>query len=336
MNQTVIGGKNVKKSQVFILIKLFIIAIVTNELYAGMSKRDVAETTQKYTVGKSYELKIMMPKKGYFGYPGSHISSIPCSRETKSDADFYNVYIRVTNIGVRALTNGIRIVQKIDVLDDKGNIHEKDVYFTYNDIIDGRMFIICREKDDNKHSSSYIMNGFPFPFYNTRIPSAGFFKNNKEGYASNYDRYLTFEKKCIKDKIYILAENTRLNAIFNKPLRCYEDTVCSSVTNKANIYSKYYEVQGWDNPDECVWTVMKRYDENGQVIMKCYRINRVNDSVKKISSVLQTEKEIDKIKLAWIGEPILPGDSIQRLLNIIEEHQKSLATNRPGVEKQKN
>jgi hypothetical protein len=116
------------------------------------------------------------------------------------------------------------------------------------------------------------------PLFNVRPPKYGFQKRNSENYLYGKTRVTIYNKEIKDGIICIDIKKYHLEKPFSQNTKNYEflDNVMT-VIKEHNARLLYYEKQEWSKPDDWIWSKMKRYDYEGNLMYHCDRMDNLPD-----------------------------------------------------------
>jgi hypothetical protein len=263
-----------KRNELIFLILVMVICVDVTFIAINDSIA-ASQVEMIYTIGNTNTYRIIFPKQGRIGAPVSP-SAIPDAMQPISEEDYETRFIKVTIISDRVHANIPRKVMKIDEVDAKGNVLVRDLYYAYYDIYADGIQIICRDRDDNRNQEETgIRFGIPFPFYCAQPPVLGFKKENREGYVASstgigiqYLKKNTIEGSGVIDVEAMRFENDKLSTVHSPSVRWYKSDIENAVMD-SDTKVIFLEQQKWVDSNKWLWKEMKRFDKDGNLLMRC-------------------------------------------------------------------
>jgi hypothetical protein len=167
----------------------------------------------------------------------------------------------------------------MDEVDENMNLIHQGLYHAYIDFMKEGVNILCRSDDDNGDSTETNINyGIPFPFECARPPKLGFVKGNREGHRDESGYCVKYFKREKKDEFPVVnIEATRFEnyeghgELGDRPAKWYTSEV-DDVVKSTKTKIIYRENQKWANEGDWMWDEMERFDKDGNILMKCKKI----------------------------------------------------------------
>lgn len=227
------------------------------------------ESTDIYEIGDTRTYRVEFPRRGFIGAPSNAIMARPALQKPKDKDDFEHVFVRLSVTGKRELQNdAVRRVIRVDKIDAKGQVLVKGVYFIYIDTMSARSRIVCRDKDDNGdvgyRGTGTVHESIPCLFTTGKPPALAFKNGRYNGYQEPTKEGAFYIKKGKNKK----AGRIRVDVVsFQVVANSDSDT-----TPKGWYRVDCYEKQTWKTSDWW-WDQMKRYDANGNLLLRCEKID---------------------------------------------------------------
>ncbi|MEI6647923.1 MAG: hypothetical protein WCP12_17935 [bacterium] len=241
------------------------------------SEKQDSQTNIVYQVNQSKVYKIMVPKSGYIGNLSA--AAIEVFRHPTSEAHFNTCYVNVTVIAQREHIGKQRIVLRLDEVDGNMKLIHQGVYYSYIDFLSEGIKIITRREDDNSSFIDSITKyEIPFPFLCARPPQLGFTKGSCEGQRDKSGlgiKYLKKEKKDDTPGVNIEVDRFEnyegLEELGSRTAKWYKAEVDDVIKSK-KTKMLYKENQKWASGNDWLWDEMERFDKDGNILMKCKKI----------------------------------------------------------------
>jgi hypothetical protein len=238
-----------------------------------------SQTNTVYQINKSKVYKIMVPKSGYFGSPWSPFAPSIIHRYPTNENHFKASYVRITVIADRKDKQKQRIVLRMDEVDAKMKLIHTGLYHAYIDFMQEGVKILCRSDDDNGDSTETNINyNIPFPFECARPPKFGFKKGNNDGHRDELGYCVKYSKsEKIDASPVVIIEATRCEnfeghgELGQRPPKWYASDIDDVVKSKETKIL-YRENQKWASESDWLWDEMERFDKDGNILMKCKKI----------------------------------------------------------------
>lgn len=268
-----------KKQQMNLVTSCIAIVLVLGTVLAVNSENRVPRQAAGYKIDQSKIYKVMFPKRGYIGSPiPSFVPSLR-QRYPTNENHFKTCYVSVTVIAKREHNGYQRIVLRLDEVDENMKLINLGVYHSYIDFLPEGIKIITRCEDDNGNSNDSITKyEIPFPFLCARPPKLGFTKGSSEGQRDKSGlgvKYLKKEKKDDTPVVIIEAERFEnyegLEELGSRTAKWYTSEVDDVVKSKETKIL-YRENQKWASEGDWLWDEMERFDQDGNILMKCKKI----------------------------------------------------------------
>ena len=268
-----------KKQQITHMLGICLaMALLTCSASEATAEKQESPKETVYKVNQTRTYKVMFPKTGYIGNPAS-ASSIKEFMQPTSEEHFKACYVRVTIVADRIRKGNKRIVLRMDEVDEKLNMLREGLYYSYVDFLpEGIKSIYRCADDDSDYTETGIRFGIPFPFSCTRPPLLVFLKGYSEGYRDKSGlgvRYLKKENKDNSSVVNIDAERfenvENLGELGSRTAKWYKSEVDDVVKSKKTTVV-YREKQKWASEGDWLWDEMERFDKDGNILMKCKKI----------------------------------------------------------------
>jgi len=222
--------------------------------------------------GPSKTYRVMTPKPGFIGSPPS-ARAYPDFRKPSKAEDFDTFFIRITVVDEQEINGGIRKIMQIDQIDERGRLVHEGLYYAHLDTLpEGTRIIPLDSRHMTEVGPSHVAFGIPFPFICARPPALGSHKKTHDGYV-NYRTGLGVKYKEIPSVVWIEATffQTAREAEQERRVQWYGSDI-DDVVDAAKTRAHFREKQKWLTADDWLWEEMERFDDQGNLMMRCTRI----------------------------------------------------------------
>ena len=239
-----------------------------------------AQTEPIFEKGQTCEYEITLPKVGIVGStdPVGYPKRLPAGEQ-----DFAKRFLRVTVLEMRSLTNGQRVVLRLDEIDKYRRLRFKGLYYAYMDIQPEGARTFSRLRDDGIDVDNRgVQAALPFPFACTAPPALGLRGNTRGGYLTATGLGVDLavrrsEKAGSAVEIEATCFNKHGAPSDNLPqtIRWHGAEIADVARTNATTRILCREKQEWERTDDWLWKKMERRDEHGYLVMRCVQLTHV-------------------------------------------------------------
>ena len=224
-----------------------------------------------YAPGEVRVSEIFTPKYGFVGSP--YTTGAPAFRRATKDEHFDKRFVRIKVFDKRKTKDHIRIVFRLDEVDERAAVIREAIYFAYLDVFAEGARMIDKAEDDNlRYAYMGMRYMLPFPLTCTRPPALGFLKSTADGYVESTGRGVVYFKKALPTGDSLLemeATSFQKNRGPGVPVRWYVSDASNLARDDAETTILFRETQKWKRPDDWLWFEMVRHDRDANILMRC-------------------------------------------------------------------
>ena len=245
----------------------------------------IAEEIYQVNTAANYE--VSSPKPGYLG--GARFGTPPQWKTPQSNDDYEKRFIRVRILGNRATAIGIRVVLKLDEVNEEGKLIKDGVYYAYVDISGNSFRMISKAADDNDpRPHDGRRSGIPFPLFCAMPPMLAFSDGVRDSVAAySVDPVNGYYQ--LKEAPSASADDGRTCRIATTAYQEYSatkhqqmpqrffDPATRLIENKEGkgripLVEYFRETQVWRSSHRWLWDTMERRDIDNNVTLRCKRM----------------------------------------------------------------
>lgn len=228
-----------------------------------------------YALGLTRMYAVHVPRHGFIGAPWP--DEFRNTRRANAAEDFRISYLLMSIVDHRKIENGQRIVIRIDEIKRNGDPVFEGLYYAYVDILPTYASIFYRYDDEGDWPESGIRNMIPFPCLCARPPVLCSKSAIIMGHVSNDATGVVYEKSESTGDNGVSIEVVKFQHAPVEMTRGYsikqiDATVAHILLDAEQTEIVYREVQKWEKPDDWLWVEMERFDEEGNVLMRCKEV----------------------------------------------------------------
>lgn len=249
-------------------------------MVAGMliSPESMAGSEKIYTAGAVKIFKTEIPKDRLVGSP--RIEAFPKTRKPIAPEDFDIRYVRATMLAERSIESGNRKVLRVDEVTSVAQLIRHGIYYVYVDMLKDGARVVYHEKDNNSDVlDSVVTYGIWCPFTCARPPAMNAAGVKRAGYVDYRVGWgIDYKMKDTKETSGGLqVEATWFDTSGPDPIgkrtpKWYQSNI-EDVYKNPKTRVMFREKQVWSRPDDWLWREMERYDENGNILIRCKEVN---------------------------------------------------------------
>lgn len=258
-------------------INLVISCITT--VFLACHESTAGQEVALFKAGQTKMYKIVCPKSGFVGAPDDAVAAFVAFAKPTREEDFNTRFLKVTVVGEREHEGVKREILCIDKIDENGNLLEHALYYVYVDVSPEGAELSLSFTDDNYGSemNNGGKSGIPFPFTCGRPPVLGFREGKQDGHVTRGSGVQYLKKDTQEGTNVIQVEATRFTtaALTNSTSLVSIHWFNSSITNIVNNAKTevvFREQQKWGNLNNWLWEEMERFDKNGNLLMRCVKV----------------------------------------------------------------
>lgn len=256
--------------------KLILASFMATAIFAGQTA--MAKTDNIYKEGKVKIVKAEIPKSGFIGSPIPQ--GFPSMYRPTRPEDFYIRYVRATVLVDRSIEGGKRKVIRVDEVTSGAKLIASGIYYIYIDLQKEGDRIVYHEKDNNSDVlDSVVTYGIWCPFICARPPAMNAAGVKRAGYVDYRVGWgIDYKMKDTKETSGGLqVEATWFDTSGPDPIgkrtpKWYQSNI-EDVYKNPKTRVMFREKQVWSRPDDWLWREMERYDENGNILIRCKEVN---------------------------------------------------------------
>jgi hypothetical protein len=258
------------RTNTFIALTLCLVPAIHGSDKGGTSLREKAN--RMFSLGQVRVYEIATPEWGFIGSPFD-LSGIPRGMRPTKEEHFRKRFLRVKIAQKRQKGDDLRIVFRLDEMDNKGAVIKEALYFAYLDVCPQGARVLCKNQDDGR-DYAYLGTNYdlPFPFTCTRPPALGFLKGTQDGYLDSMGRGVVYTREAPKSSSFLLeVRATRFNKHrgAEQLVRWCGSEAAELAKEDAETRVLFHETQKWERADDWLWVEMERTDKDGNILMRC-------------------------------------------------------------------